>query len=64
MLIDVNMDCQQSLLTPVVWFEVELSAVVSWHLQAQYWAKQMLHSGEASPGLYGSVLADLFVQDC
>jgi hypothetical protein len=28
MLIDVNMDCQPSLLTPVVWSEVELSAVV------------------------------------
>jgi len=29
MLVDVNMDCQQSLLTPVVWSEVELSVVVS-----------------------------------
>lgn len=29
MLIDVNMDCQQSLLTPIVWSEVELSAVFS-----------------------------------
>jgi hypothetical protein len=29
MLVDVNMDCQQSLLTPAIWSEVELSAVVS-----------------------------------
>ena len=64
MLVDVNMDCQQSLLTPVVWSEVELSAVVSRHFQAQYWAKQMLHSGETSPDSCESVVADLFVQNC
>jgi len=29
MLVDVNMDCEQSLLTPVIRSEVELSAVVS-----------------------------------
>ena len=29
MLVDVNMDCEKSLLTPVIRSEVELSAVVS-----------------------------------